>query len=136
MTLVVVGVEPAGVVGVVLNRLDVTYEISTRVHGVERPQLAVDRPGRILELVLGVGVVEERDGLGWQWIAIRALRHRIKHAFGIHVLVALSDQSAPIIIDLPQGRGTHAFVSHRVDRTARNIGIVDRGGAGWYLTRH
>src|SRR5215469_16378816 len=66
VALIVVGIETARVVGVITNLLHVAIEIAAGVDEIQAAHLAVDRPGRILELVLVVGIVEQRYFEPWQ----------------------------------------------------------------------
>ena len=135
MALVIVRVQAARIVGVVLHRAHVAHQVRARVDRPQRADSPVDRQGRVLELVLVVGVVEQRDRLPGQRCAVRALRHLVEHAFGIHVLIALGDEGVPLIVDVPESGYADALVGHRIDRILRERVVVDRRSARRDLAR-
>jgi len=135
VALVVVRINTARIVGVVLNRLDVTHEIRACIHRLERADAPIEHPGGVLELVLVEGRIEQRDRLRRKRYAVRARRHLVEHALGIHILVALRDEGVPVIVDLPQGRNAQALVGHRIDRVSRHQVVVKHGAIGRNLAR-
>ncbi len=100
VALIVVGVHAARVVRVVADLVDVTHQIAAGVHGFQVTELAVDRPCRILELILVIGIVEQRDLVPLQRRTVGGAGHLVEHALGIHVLVGLCEQYIPVIVDL------------------------------------
>src|SRR6266849_4218817 len=60
VTLIVVGIHATRIVGVVLYLVDVTHEEAAGVHRLQVTKPAVERPRRILKLILVKGIVEQR----------------------------------------------------------------------------
>ena len=87
--LIIVGVEAAGIVRIILALFDITHQVTTGVHGLERTEAPVDSQRRVFELILVIRRIEERDRQIRQPLSIGPGGHLIEYALCVHVLVRL-----------------------------------------------
>ena len=88
------------------------------------------RPGGVLELVLVVGIVEQRHLERRQRRAVGGIRLLVEDALRVEVLVGLREQHVPVVVELVERLDPCALVLDRVDGPARELSVADRGAAG------
>ena len=130
--LIIVAVDAARVVGVVLLLRRYCAPGSCAAYtSLIVADLAVDGQRGVLELVLVVGGVVQGDRQRWQRHAalrladgvegysLGAVRHLVKDALRVHVLIALREQRIPVLVHFPQHRRPDSLVGDRIDGVAR-----------------
>src|SRR5438132_4799431 len=116
---VVEATRSAGVVRVILLRIDVARQIGAGVDGPEIRDPAVYGPGGGLGLVLvpcrHEGSFLQRLQRDWQTRRreLHAGRELHRHAFRIQALISLLDQDVPLVVDLIEAGQPKALVGDR-----------------------
>ena len=135
VALIVVRIMATRVVRVVADLVDVTHEVAA---GVDRPygtELAVDRPRRVLELILVESRIEQRDFERRQRHAVRGVGRLVEHPLRIHVLVHLREQHIPVVIDLEQSLRADPLVRDGIAGPAHDAVVVDGRGVRRHAAR-
>jgi len=78
--------------------IDIAYQVSAGVDGLQIAKLAVHGPRGVFELVLVIGWIEQGDLERPERPTVGGVGLIVEHALRIHVLIGLRDQHIPVVI--------------------------------------